>query len=96
MDIAVTWPGHGALVHDHRALIQERLAFHRRRADKIVQALAAGPQSVYALSQALFSNLSAVDHFLVVSEVLAHLEWLEEQGAVTSQLQGKVALWRRA
>jgi glyoxylase-like metal-dependent hydrolase (beta-lactamase superfamily II) len=95
MDIAVTWPGHGALIHDHRALIQERLAFHRHRADKIMQALAAGPQSVYALSQALFSNLSAVDHFLVVSEVLAHLEWLEEQGAVTSQLQGKVVFWRR-
>ena len=93
LDIAVAWPGHGETIHDHRALIQKRLTFHRRRADKILAALQDGPQTVYALSRALFSRLGPVDHFLVVSEVLAHLEWLEVQGAVTSQPHNELMLW---
>jgi glyoxylase-like metal-dependent hydrolase (beta-lactamase superfamily II) len=96
MDIAHTWPGHGELIPDHRALIAQRLAFHRRRADKVLAALQSGPQSVYALSQGLFSNLSTMDHFLVVSEVLAHLEWLEVQSAVTSGLQDGLMFWSKA
>ena len=93
MDITVAWPGHGEPISDHRALIQGRLAFHRRRADRILDVLQNGAQTVYGLSQAIFGELSALDCFLAASEILAHLEWLEDQGAVTSQRQDGLVLW---
>jgi glyoxylase-like metal-dependent hydrolase (beta-lactamase superfamily II) len=94
MDIAVAWPGHGEPIYDHRALIEERLAFHRQRAAKIVAALSAGPQTVYTLSLAIFGDLNTMDRFLAISEVLAHLEWLETKGDVTSEPQDGTLLWR--
>ncbi len=93
LSIDVAWPGHGEPIYDHRALIEKRLAFHRRRADKIIAALNDGPQTVYALTQVIFKKLNPTEQFLAVSEVLAHLEWLEDQGAVTCQFQDDVALW---
>jgi len=94
MDIAVAWPGHGEPIHDHRALIKTRLAFHQRRADKLLEALKGGPQTVFALSQAIFAKLNTMDRFLATSEVLAHLEWLEDQGRVTCQRQKDLGFWR--
>lgn len=95
LSISVAWPGHGAAIHDHRTLIENRLAFHRRRADKILTALRDGPRTVYVLSRAIFPDLNLVDRFLAISEVLAHLEWLEDQEVVTSQPQNDQVLWRK-
>lgn len=72
----------------------ERLTFHRRRADKLLAALANGPQTVYALSQTMFRKLNATERFLAISEVLAHLEWLEERGEVVSVREGEQVVWR--
>jgi glyoxylase-like metal-dependent hydrolase (beta-lactamase superfamily II) len=94
MDIAVAWPGHGEPIHDHRALIEKRLAFHRRRADKLLDALKDSRQTVYALSQTIFAKLNTMDRFLATSEVLAHLEWLEHQGKVECQKQNGLGYWR--
>lgn len=96
MDIAVAWPGHGEPIYDHRTLIEERLAFHRQRADRIVGALSTGPQTIYALSLAIFGERNTMDRFLAISEVLAHLEWLETRGDVTSEPQDGTLLWRKA
>jgi glyoxylase-like metal-dependent hydrolase (beta-lactamase superfamily II) len=93
IDIAVAWPGHGEPIYHHRTLIKTRLAFHRRRANKLLDALQDGPQTLYALSHRIFNNLKTMDRFLAVSEVLAHLEWLEDQGAVTCQKEEGVVFW---
>ena len=95
LDITVAWPGHGEPIHDHRALIESRLAFHHRRAGAILAALQDGPCTAYALSQLLFPDLSTVDYFLAISEVLAHLEWLEARGGVMALRQNGLILWRR-
>ena len=95
LNIAVAWPGHGEPIHDHRALIESRLAFHHRRAEAILAVLKDGPRTAYALSQLLFPDLNTVDYFLAISEVLAHLEWLEARGGVTALRQNGLMLWRR-
>jgi glyoxylase-like metal-dependent hydrolase (beta-lactamase superfamily II) len=94
LDIAIAWPGHGEPIHNHRTLIEDRLAFHHRRAQKILTALADAPQTVYTLTEAIFNNLNPIDRFLAISEVLAHLEWLEDQKTVTSQLEDDQLVWR--
>jgi DNA-binding transcriptional ArsR family regulator len=71
------------------------LAFHHRRAEAILAALQDGPCTAYALSQVLFPGLNMVDYFLAISEVLAHLEWLEAQGGVTALRQNGLMLWKR-
>lgn len=93
LDIAIAWPGHGEPITDPRTLIEKRLAFHQRRADAILAALDGGPQTAYALSQAIFARLDPTERFLAVSETLAHLEWLEERGAVSAQRKGACVLW---
>jgi glyoxylase-like metal-dependent hydrolase (beta-lactamase superfamily II) len=96
MDIAVAWPGHGEPIYDHRSLIQERTALHQRRAARLLNVLKDGPQSAYGLSQRIFGELNAMDRFLAVSEVLAHLEWLEDQGMVICQAQDGLGFWHTA
>jgi hypothetical protein len=61
----------------------------------MVSALSGGPQTVYALSLAIFGDLNTMDRFLAISEVLAHLEWLETCGDVTSEPQDGTLLWRK-
>jgi glyoxylase-like metal-dependent hydrolase (beta-lactamase superfamily II) len=94
LEISVAWPGHGEPIYDHRSLIKDRLAFHHRRAEKIVAVLQSGPQTVFDVSQILFPDLEPMDRFLAMSEVLAHLEWLEDQGAVLSQPRNGRVFWQ--
>ena len=96
LEFSVAWPGHGEPIYDHRTLIRDRLAHHRLRAKSILGALANGPNTVYDLSLIIFPDLNPMDRFLSISEVLAHLEWLEDQGAVEAEYENGRMLWRVA
>lgn len=95
LDLRLTLPGHGPPITDHRALIQERLAFHEERADRIREALDDRTLNAYQLTRILFPELDAVNTFLAVSEVIGHLQWLEARGQVNHAERGGVAHWRR-
>jgi hypothetical protein len=61
--------------------VTERIAFHQQRADRIHQALASEPRTVFQLVQALFrSELAPVHLFLALSEIQGHLDLLVHQG----------------
>jgi glyoxylase-like metal-dependent hydrolase (beta-lactamase superfamily II) len=72
--------GHGAAVSDHAALIARRLAGQEERAQRLLAGLEAGPMTVAALTRMLFPTLPDTQLFLGLSEVLGHLDILEEQG----------------
>jgi glyoxylase-like metal-dependent hydrolase (beta-lactamase superfamily II) len=82
MDLDVVLAGHGDPVEDHRALIDERLRLHDRRADKIAGMLADGPLSGYELAQKMWGNVAVTQAYLTLSEVLGHLDLLLARGAV--------------
>jgi glyoxylase-like metal-dependent hydrolase (beta-lactamase superfamily II) len=82
MDIDLVLPGHGDPITDHRALIDQRLALHRRRADKIHGLLAQRPRSAYELAQALWGNIAVTQAYLTLSEVLGHLDLLANERRV--------------
>jgi len=92
VDLAL--PGHGSPITDVKGLVARRLAFHEERAGRILDVLGEGERTVYEVTVALFPRLDPVNRFLAVSEVIGHLDWLEEQGRATSRMKGPVRLWR--
>jgi glyoxylase-like metal-dependent hydrolase (beta-lactamase superfamily II) len=83
LDVELVLPGHGDPITDHRALIDARLALHRRRADKIHGLIAdAGPISAYDIAQRLWGDIAVTQAFLTLSEVIGHTDILENEGRV--------------
>jgi glyoxylase-like metal-dependent hydrolase (beta-lactamase superfamily II) len=75
-------PGHGDPIDDHRALIDERLRMHERRAQKLLRLLSNGPLSAYELALEMWGNVAVTQAFLTISEVLGHMDLLIRDGLV--------------
>jgi glyoxylase-like metal-dependent hydrolase (beta-lactamase superfamily II) len=94
LDASQTLTGHGPPVADHRRLIAERLAMHSRRLDRIADFLADGRRTPYEVCQAVFPNLAEHDIFLGMSEVIGHLDVLEDEGRIVAEKQGGLLHYR--
>ncbi|MCS6845689.1 MAG: MBL fold metallo-hydrolase [Caldilineales bacterium] len=90
LDLVLT--GHEEAVADPCGLIKERFRFYERRLGRLRQLLAAGPRTVWELAQAIFRQLDNVDVFLAASEIVGHLDVLEEQGEVVVHVDD--GIWR--
>lgn len=95
LDVRVAWPGHGAPITDHRALIAERLQHHEARMNRILTVLDSRACTVYEITQTLFPQLSSLDIFLGLSEVIGHLDILVERGLVVEEDEGELVRYRR-
>ena len=92
MDIGLVLAGHGRPIDDHRALIEKRFSFYQKRLQSIRRALCDGPSTVWGIVEQLFPRLGGIDTFLAVSEVLGHLDVMEDAGEVRVTTEGGV--WR--
>jgi glyoxylase-like metal-dependent hydrolase (beta-lactamase superfamily II) len=82
MDVDLVLPGHGEPITNHRDLIDQRFALHRRRAEKIHGLIAERPRSAHEIAQALWGNIAVTQAYLTLSEVLGHLDLLAADGRV--------------
>jgi len=82
MELKVVLPGHGDPVEDHRALIDERLRMHERRARKLHGLVAERPRTAHELAQELWGNVAVTQAYLTLSEVLGHVDLLLDDGRV--------------
>jgi len=80
LEVGLVLPGHGAPFTGAAALIERRLRGQEDRSARLLAHLAAGHQTVYALAGALVPALPARTLSLLLSEVLGHLDLLEERG----------------
>ncbi len=84
MDIKTVYPGHYEIIHDHRALIKNLLTFHYKRMMSIHNILKQKPMTPYEITERLFKKLRQMDVFLAASEVIGHLDLLEQHDMVQS------------
>ena len=95
LDVNLALPGHGEPITDHCALIAERLQHHEARLARILTALDSRPRTAYEITQAILPNLSPLDVFLGLSEVIGHLDILMDRGQVVEEDEGNLARYRR-
>jgi glyoxylase-like metal-dependent hydrolase (beta-lactamase superfamily II) len=90
MPAEIVLPGHGDPLVDHVALIDERLAKHERRKEKIHKLIVAQPRTGYELAQAIWGNVAVTQAFLTLSEVIGHTDLLVNEGRVREVDDGSV------
>ncbi|WP_244085680.1 MBL fold metallo-hydrolase [Desulforhabdus sp. TSK] len=74
LKVSNTLPAHGNAIEDLPRRIQEILAHHEERKQRVLDALASGPANAYAVSSIIFgSDLDLMDEWLAFLETLAHL-----------------------
>jgi len=96
LEPALALPGHGEPVTDVPGLVRQRLAFHKRRAQKIYEALAERPLTLWELTRPIFPKLKrGMDFFLGLSEILGHLDLLEDEGRARPLPEGAVVRWEQ-
>jgi len=82
--------GHGEPIVDHAALIDDRIAKHERRKEKIYRLIAEQPRSGYEIAQAIWKNVAVTQAFLTLSEVIGHADLLVNEGRVRETDDGEV------
>ena len=90
MPAEIVLSGHGEPITDHVALIDDRLAKHERRKEKIYGLIAERPRSGYEIAQAIWGNVAVTQAFLTLSEVIGHADLLVNEGRVREVDDGEV------
>ncbi len=90
MPAEIVLSGHGEPIVNHVALIDERLAKHERRKEKIYGLIAERPRTGYEIAQAIWGNVAVTQAFLTLSEVIGHTDLLLNEGRVREVEEGEV------
>lgn len=85
--------GHGEPVTDHRTLIDERFAMHKRRAEKIRKLISERPYSAHEIAQSLWGNVAVTQAFLTLSEVIGHMDLLIRDGRARELDDGELVTY---
>jgi glyoxylase-like metal-dependent hydrolase (beta-lactamase superfamily II) len=96
MPAEIILSGHGEPIVDHVALIDDRIAKHERRKEKIYKLIAEQPRSGYEIAQAIWGNVAVTQAFLTLSEVIGHADLLVNEGRVREADDGEVIRYEAA
>jgi glyoxylase-like metal-dependent hydrolase (beta-lactamase superfamily II) len=91
MPAEIILSGHGEPIVDHVSLIDDRIAKHERRKEKIYKLIAEQPRNAYELAQAIWGNVAVTQAFLTLSEVIGHADLLVNEGQVRAADNGDVS-----
>jgi glyoxylase-like metal-dependent hydrolase (beta-lactamase superfamily II) len=89
MGLSLVYPGHGNPVQEPSDLIASTIAHHGKRKVIVADLLDAEGKTPYEIATELYPKVSDYDSFLAVSEVVAHLDLVVEDGlAETFEREG--------
>ena len=87
------YPGHGPVVFDAMAKLQEYLTHRAEREEQVLAAMAEGPRTIGAMVERIYADYAADVHALAARSVLAHLLKLESEGRAERKGKGEDATW---
>jgi glyoxylase-like metal-dependent hydrolase (beta-lactamase superfamily II) len=90
----IAYSGHGQPITNIPFLVQSRLEFHQKRADKIWTLFEGQPRTLYDVTQALFPKVPDLGKFLTLSEVQGHIDILERDKRLTPVSQHGLLHWK--
>ncbi len=76
------FPSHGDVIYDHRQLIAGYRLHHERRKLQILRHLEDGATTAFELARRMFPKYVESQLYLVMSEVVGHLDLLEDEGSI--------------
>lgn len=85
-DYARAWPGHRGAIVDPAGRAADIVAHHRQRTERVLEALRGGAADPWSVSADLFGDLSSIHILHGPGESHAHLEHLESDGIVASDV----------
>jgi glyoxylase-like metal-dependent hydrolase (beta-lactamase superfamily II) len=91
MDLRLVFPGHGPRVDDPNALIDRTIAHHDRRKRVVTERLDRAGKTPYQLAREMYPRVRGYESFLAVSEVVAHLDLVVEEGNALIEVREGVA-----
>ncbi|MGH2782129.1 MAG: MBL fold metallo-hydrolase [Thermoleophilaceae bacterium] len=94
LDVSLVLPGHGRPFVDHRGVVEGRERMHARRARKILSELDAWSTAA-DVGRSLWRSVPVSQAYLVLSEVLGHVDLLEAEGLVREREDGDLARLER-
>jgi glyoxylase-like metal-dependent hydrolase (beta-lactamase superfamily II) len=94
MDLRLVYPGHGDPVEDPGALINSTIEHHEKRKVDVAGFLEEEGQTVFELAQKMYPDKIDDEAFLAVSEVVAHLDLIVEDGDAQIYDQEGVTYYR--
>ncbi|MER2598291.1 MAG: MBL fold metallo-hydrolase [Caldilineales bacterium] len=89
-------PGHGEIVTDPLGVIAQRRNLYERRLTRLADEIKKGPRTAWQLAQTLFRSLDDADTFLAVSEVIGHLDVLQNDGVANLAVDAAGVEWFQA
>jgi glyoxylase-like metal-dependent hydrolase (beta-lactamase superfamily II) len=96
MDLSLVYPGHGDPVTDPSALIARTIEHHLKRKVTVAGHLGAEAKTAYQIAAEIYPHVSGYDSFLAVSEVVAHLDLVVEDGDAIVEARDDVVHYRAA
>ncbi|HEX2053335.1 MAG TPA: MBL fold metallo-hydrolase [Actinomycetota bacterium] len=87
LDLAVVYPGHGPVITNPAETIAYMREHHARRLDQVSNCLTAGGVTAFDISRAVYPTAESYCRFLAVSEVVAHLDVLVDEGRAVNEIR---------
>ncbi|MFS0576969.1 MBL fold metallo-hydrolase [Sporosarcina sp. 179-K 3D1 HS] len=82
VDANTVFPGHGNLIEGHTDLIRSKLLKMDHKAERIIKLIESGISTAHDLAEAYYGDIYRKQFSLVISEIIGHLDHLEEAGQV--------------
>ncbi|MFP5299289.1 MAG: hypothetical protein ACLGHL_09920, partial [Actinomycetota bacterium] len=96
LGLQVAYPGHGDVIEDPKHLIDRTIEHHLKRKKRVGAMLTDEGVTPYDLARQMYPRAKDYDIFLAVSEIVAHLDLMVDDGKATTEQRDGVTHYLRA